>query len=63
MWTRIDSSMGENVEIVGTHASMRRVKSELGITGRRCIRVAACGAYRTYRMVGTTYQFTVTHCE
>lgn len=60
-WTRVDSSMGENLELP-ENASMRLIKEKLSITGKRCILESQGGAIRTYRMVGTTYTFTVTEC-
>ncbi len=60
-WTRIESSMGENHELP-PRASMRAIKSALGITGRRVVLVAAFGQWREYRLRGTAYTFTVTDC-
>ena len=53
--------MGENLELP-ENASMRLIKEKLSITGKRCILESQGGAIRTYRMVGTTYTFTVTEC-
>ena len=60
-WTRVESSQGENHELRKA-ATMREVKAALGITGRRTALVKWCGQWRQYRLMGTTYTFTVTEC-
>lgn len=60
-WYKVESSEGENLEYLNK-PSMRRIKFDLGITGRRIVKVSQFGQWTTYRLSGTTYTFTVTVC-
>lgn len=61
-WTRVESSMGENLELKA-NASMRAIKAALGITGKRLRIVSRHGQWREYSLCGTPYRFTVTRCN
>lgn len=60
-WYKVESSEGENLEYLNK-PSMRRIKSDLGITGRRIVCIAHHAQWQTFRLCGTSYSFTVTAC-
>ncbi len=60
-WYKVGASDGDHFEYL-TKPSMRQVKADLGITGRRIVLVAEHGQWKTYRLCGTTFTFTLTMC-
>ena len=61
-WFKVETSMGELLEYK-EKPSIRRIKSDLCITGKRLIKEAQAGQYTQYRMRGTFYKITITDCN
>ena len=62
MYTAItEHTLGEpyHVTILPGRASMRLIKSALGLTGSRVVMLEHVGNSKEYRLVGTSYQFSV----
>lgn len=60
-WYKVETSMGELLEY-NSKPSMRKIKSDLQITGKRCKLISACGYYLQFKMLGAKYTFTITEC-
>ena len=60
-WYTVCASDGDNFEYL-TKPSMRQIKADLGISGRRIVLIAECGQWKTYRLCGTKFTFTLTIC-
>ena len=54
--------MGELVEYA-YKPSMRKIKADLNITGKRLLMELQAGQYTQHRMQGTTYKITITDCN
>lgn len=54
----IEQSQGKQI-VMDACPSMREIKAALGITGRRIIKTAAFANETEYRLVGTTYTFSI----
>jgi hypothetical protein len=61
-WYKVETTMGELIEYT-CKPSMRKIKADLNITGKRLLLELQAGQYTQYRMQGTTYKITITDCN